>query len=287
MMKLRLALINLISLHTIYRLGRYFYMISRGDLSNNIDTNGEVLIQSSVISALNSANKKGEDIVFFDVGANVGDWSIALLEQLKRFDNKNRIKIYAFEPVPATAEVLRKNLEKRDVFVQIEKMALSSTSGTSEIYISGVAGTNSLYDTSSGSMSDSLTISLLSATDFCESRKISHVHLLKSDTEGHDMEVIRGALPLLRNSRISVLQFEYNHRWIYSRNFLRDVFVEIQFLPYQVCKLQPDYCLVFHTWHHEMDKFFEGNYALIHNESLSWFPTKLAYFDHHNALVLK
>jgi FkbM family methyltransferase len=288
MNKLRDILINLVGRQFIYRLGRYLYMISRGDLSNNIDTNGEVLLQRCVISALNNDNKNLKDIVFFDVGANVGDWTIALLDQLKILDNTDRVKIYAFEPVPCTANVLKKNLEKADLFVEILEIALSSTSGTSEIYISGQnAGTNSLYNTFSNISYDSLKISLSSVTDFFEFRKISHVHLLKSDTEGHDIEVIRGALPLLKKSKISVLQFEYNHRWVFSRNFLRDVFVEIQFYPYKVVKLQPDYFFVFDTWHEEMDKFFEGNYALIHIDSLSWFPTKLAYFDNHNSLVLK
>ena len=101
------------------------------------------------------------------------------------------------------------------------------------------------------------------------------------------MEVIRGALPLLKEERISVLQFEYNHRWIFSRNFLRDVFLAIESMPYTVAKLQADHVLLFEKWHPELDKFFEGNYALIHHDARHWFPAKVATFDRFNALSSK
>jgi hypothetical protein len=44
--------------------------------------------------------------------------------------------------------------------------------------------------------------------------------------------VIKGALPLLREGRIGVLQFEYTIRWIASRSFLKDIFEIIAGLPY-------------------------------------------------------
>ena len=101
------------------------------------------------------------------------------------------------------------------------------------------------------------------------------------------MEVIRGALPLLQTGRISVLQFEYNHRWAFSRNFLRDVFVAVENLPYKVTKLQTNTLLMFEEWHPELEKFFEGNYALIHKDALGWFPIKKAGFDKNNVLSVK
>lgn len=98
------------------------------------------------------------------------------------------------------------------------------------------------------------------------------------------MDVIRGSLRLLKAERISVLQFEYNHRWVFSRNFLRDVFVATKSMPYKVVKLQADHLLVFENWHPELDKFFEGNYALIHSDALTWFPTVSVGFDRWNTL---
>jgi hypothetical protein len=96
------------------------------------------------------------------------------------------------------------------------------------------------------------------------------------------MEVIAGALPLLVEERISVLQFEYNHRWIQARHFLRDAFQAVEGLPYRVAKLQGDRLLVFESWHHELEKFFEGNYALVHERAMPWFPVDRLHWDRFN-----
>lgn len=276
---------NLMGRRTTYRLGRAMYLHARGDIANDMTRNGEMLIQSGVLAGWKNTSAKDKNLVIFDVGANIGEWSAALLGQLKSHAIDKRVDLFSFEPVPSTAKTLRGNLPSNKPCLHIEEMALSSSVGTAEIYVAAAnAGTNSLHADPSTAHQTSVAINLTTAVDFCESRGIRHVHLLKCDTEGHDMEVIRGALPLLKEERISVLQFEYNHRWVFSRNFLRDVFVAIESLPYKVAKLQADHVLVFETWHPELDKFFEGNYALIHHDALTWFSAKSAKFDRFNTL---
>lgn len=286
-------MINIINIlvgrRVLYRAGRAMYMHARGEIENDMNKNGEMLIQRSVLAAWQKKqSSKKEKLVIFDVGANVGDWSNALLDQLDTFGISDQLDIFSFEPVPSTANTLRKNLPGNKSFLHIEEMAFSSSIGTAEIYmVAENAGTNSLHADPSTAHQTSATINLTTASDFCEARHIPFVHLLKCDTEGHDMEVIRGALPLLAAEQIAVLQFEYNHRWIFSRNFLRDVFIDTESIPYKVVKLQADHVLVFDKWHPELDKFFEGNYALIHRDALVWFPIKGAGFDEFNTLVIQ
>lgn len=276
---------NLMGRRTAYRLGRAMYLHARGDIANDMTRNGEMLIQSGVLAGWKNASASDKDLVIFDVGSNIGDWSAALLTQLKAHAINEQVDLFAFEPVPATARTLRGNLSDSLPCLHIEEMALSSSVGTAEIYVAAAnAGTNSLHADPSTTQQTPVIIALTTAVDFCDSNNIKHVHLLKCDTEGHDMEVIRGALPLLRAERISVLQFEYNHRWVFSRNFLRDVFVAIESMPYTVVKLQADHLLRFDKWHPELDKFFEGNYAVIHHDAMHWFPSKAATFDRFNTL---
>ncbi len=279
-------IINLMGRRNIYRLARAMYLHARGDIANDMTRNGEMLIQNCVLSGWRADYAKNHKLVIFDVGANIGEWSAALLEQLKSHAIGERINLFSFEPVPATAKTLRGNLPGNLACLHIEELALSSSVGTAEIYVAAAnAGTNSLHDDPATANQTTVTIAITTAVDFCETRAIQHVHLLKCDTEGHDMEVIRGALPLLKEERLSVLQFEYNHRWIFSRNFLLDVFNAVKSMPYKVAKLQEDHVLVFEKWHPELDKFFEGNYALIHHDALQWFPTKAAKFDEFNTLA--
>lgn len=276
---------NLIGRRTTYRLGRAMYLHARGDIANDMTKNGEMFVQRGVLAAWKMDPAKDKNLVIFDVGANIGEWSAALLGQLKAHIIDKNVDLFSFEPVPSTAKTLRENLPSNEPRLHIEEMALSSSTGKAEIYVAAAnAGTNSLHADPAAAHQMAVSINLTTAAEFCESRGIRHVHLLKCDTEGHDMEVIRGALPLLKEERISVLQFEYNHRWVFSRNFLRDVFVSVEALPYKVAKLQANHVLILETWHPELDKFFEGNYLLIHHAALTWFPEKCAKFDQFNAL---
>ncbi len=127
----------------------------------------------------------------------------------------------------------------------------------------------------------------MTVADYCRTHGIEKIHLLKCDAEGHDLEIIRGALPMLATGRIAVLQFEYNHRWVFSGNHLRDVFLAFEGLPYRFTKLQPDHLLVFNRWHPELEKYIEGNYALVHADALAWFPIRQASWDRSNTLVIE
>jgi hypothetical protein len=146
-------------------------------------------------------------------------------------------------------------------------------------------GIDSLYADPLRAGEKQIQIVRSTTTEYCKIHKIQKVHLLKSDTEGHDMEIIRGALELLAGENISVLQFEYNHRWVFSRNYLRDAFVAIEKFPYKLAKLHPSHLLIFNEWHPELEKFFEGNYALIHVDVLNWFPTQMVSWDRYNSMA--
>ncbi len=112
------------------------------------------------------------------------------------------------------------------------------------------------------------------------------IHLLKSDTEGHDMEVITGALPLLKEGRIAVHQFEYNHRWIFSKHFLKDVFDAAEGLPYHIGKICPNDIEVYDKWYPEHERFFEANYVLLRRDAVSWFNTTECRLDINNTLAV-
>jgi FkbM family methyltransferase len=268
-----------------YRIGRSIYLEARGEIDNTIEKNGEELLQISMLSYLNNTSKK--DCVFFDVGANIGHWTLSLLKNMSSYTPLQNYKIILFEPVPSTAATLRKNLAKNN-FIFINELALSSSSGVADIFTTGAnAGTNSLYDDKQLGEKDLIRINLTTADNYCEFENISHIDIFKSDAEGHDLDVIFGTRNLLTKEMISVLQFEYNWRWVFSGHFLRDVFIFIESLPYSFVKLQKNEFLLFNEWHPEMDKFFEGNYALINKNLLEYFPLKNAFFDKYNTLKIE
>ena len=267
---------------TAYRIGRGLYMLARGDTYNNIVDNGELMVQARVVQAVMKAGC--EELNCFDIGANVGDWSLPLLSYCDT-QHYTKLALYLFEPVPSTLEILRQKVGTR-INVRFEEVALSSTAGISPMYVIGSgAGTNSLHTQAEQAEQAVIEIRTTTAWQFCLDHKIDHIHLVKCDTEGHDAEVIVGALPLLQEGRIAVLQFEYNFRWILSRHYLKDIFDAIDGLKYTLGKVCKDHIDIYPNWHFELDRFFESNYVLIREDALSWFDVRVCHFDESNVLT--
>ena len=274
----------LIGRRNLYRVGRWSYMAARNDGLNRIEMNGEEWVQSCVLGACHRA---GGSIVVFDIGANVGDWIWSLLSVAGRLNCRNQLEVHAFEPVPSTYERLLANVKNdlRSASISVECSAMSSSIGSGTMFIVGDgAGTNSLHPDTAVLYERSLVVATTTIDHYLREHNIGAVQLLKSDTEGHDMDVLRGARESLKHERIRVFQFEYNHRWVYSRNFLRDVFEFIRGLPYFLGKLTPGVIEFYQEWHPELERFFEGNYVLVHRDARQWFPHRLMKFDSSNVV---
>ncbi|HEX6912929.1 MAG TPA: hypothetical protein VF142_21145 [Longimicrobium sp.] len=68
-------------------------------------------------------------------------------------------------------------------------------------------------------------------------------------------------------------QFEYNHRWVYARHFLKDVFDLMRGMPYAVGKLTPAGVELYDDWHFELERFFENNFLVLHRTLVDRVPT--------------
>lgn len=267
-----------------YRLGRALYMDARGDVPNEMATNGELFLQRCVIDGWSHGRQSGNRLVVFDAGANRGDWTAHLLACCTQAKPpKPDVVVVAFEPDPTAAAYLRKRFAG-DSRVRIEQVGLSSKSESVKFYSSGPAlGTNSLYATD-GHYECIIEVTTERLADYCARHDIRRIDLVKCDTEGHDYEVILGALDLLSASGIPIFQFEYNYRWVFARRFLRDVFDLITGLPYKLGKLQPNHVIVYDHWHFELERYFEGNYVLLHERAMQSVPVRRAAWDKSNAM---
>lgn len=262
-----------------WRLGRKLYCTARGEGANRMDINGEAYLQERVLAAA----KPQESLTVFDVGANLGEWTQSFVDQM-RPGYSTTVDIWAFEPSPVSFQRFQARFA-RNANVKCIPIALSSDRGRDRLIMaSATGGTNTLsFDDTLERQAYAVTdIEKTTAAEFCEKYEIQHVHLFKCDTEGHDLRVIEGAMPLLMAERIDVLQFEYNHRWIYSRAFLKDVFDIVAELPYTVAAMKSSRIELLHAWHPELDRFFEANYLLVHSRALAWFDVLDGRFDIYN-----
>ena len=128
---------------SLARIGRYFTNTARLDVANDMRTNGELLVQEVVLRNY----PKDRDLVVFDVGANVGDWSAQLIGATGARNNQNWF-LHAFEPVSSTMEMLQRTLQtvKSPWRVLPVQKALSDRQGTSEIsVVEEGCGINAIY----------------------------------------------------------------------------------------------------------------------------------------------
>jgi FkbM family methyltransferase len=141
----------------------------------------------------------------FDVGANVGQ---SAQKYLIEFPDS---QIYCFEPVEENFLKLQESLRGQEK-AQSFKLALSSAKGTGHIAPGGSSQMFFLLRDVPGTPSQSSVcleeIPLETLDGFCRDRRIGRMSFLKIDTEGNDLEVLKGAEELLSLQNIDVVEVE-------------------------------------------------------------------------------
>jgi FkbM family methyltransferase len=241
----------------VVRASRFVLWRARLDGCNDMRSNGELSLQRWTLDL----SPPGEQVHVVDVGANKGQWSGAMLEAARQSGRLADLDLHAFEPSSYTFARLSEALgEER---VNLYRVALGDKPGSATLYVvAPAAGTNSLYEAREapdGATTESVTTTTLDS--FAHHTGLSHLTLVKIDTEGHDLAVLRGARKLFAEQRISIAQFEYNHRWVYARFFLRDAFEMLEPLGYRLGKLTPQGLEFYPRWDPDLEMFIEGNYV--------------------------
>jgi len=244
------------------RLGRFLWMQSRLDGVDDINLNGEALLQKYAVKYF----KGHGSMAFFDVGANVGIWAQNLIHNLNQEKiNEGAVEFHLFEPEPAAYTELTKTLLNIDKFktFQINQKGVTDICGNFSFGVIGEkAGRNSLKHFPTQNLLRTIEIECISISQYCHNKNISHINLLKIDTEGNDFNVILGAKDFLQKGKIDIIQFEYNHSWISFRYYLKDVFDLVLPLGYSVGKVTSKGIIRFEGWNPQLDSFMMNNYLI-------------------------
>lgn len=224
-----------------------------------IESNGE----QRVIQALGELPIK----IVFDVGANIGEWSIA-------FDEVHpSAEIFSFEPIKSTYLALKNNTsgsshiktfniglsnktERLVMYADLEKPVLSSLIKPAN-QSDNVEPEECVFETGDA---------------FCSKHGITAIDFLKIDVEGAEGRVLEGFSDMLKAGKIRLIQFEYNAMSIQSKFLLYDFYQLLTPLGYYIGKIYPN-SVEFRPYHTSMEDFIGLNYLAVHDSvAKEWIP---------------
>jgi FkbM family methyltransferase len=157
---------------------------------------------------INEILAKSRPKLCIDVGANIGEYSVALM---KATDTQ----VVAFEPLPIAFQILSQKSKEFPGRLIAEKMGIGANQ--EELFIN--------YDPSETSFASfskdveqvdylkntqSLKAPLVTLDWYCETNKINEIDLIKIDVEGFESEVFAGAKNVFNQIRPRFIQMEFN-----------------------------------------------------------------------------
>jgi FkbM family methyltransferase len=156
--------------------------------------------------------------ILFDVGANVGQ---TYLQMRQKFSGS---KIYCFEPSKQSYEVLQK-ITCSDKKVKTFHAAVGEQNGECLIQTGDDSVWNKIIEHDNIFPSKKVErVQKITIDHIIEQDKIENIYMLKTDTEGYDLFVLKGAQQALLNKRISFIFCEVTFR---SDDRQRSHFLEI------------------------------------------------------------
>lgn len=185
---------------------------------------GGIVAKSGEIEAMAAAlerSARGRDRpVFFDVGANIGEWSTAVLARWADSE------LHLFEPSQNHLALLREALTGRDNAF-INDCALGMEQGKATLFKNDdVTGLASMTRRDLGHLGIEMDITENIRVDtidgYCKAHGIEHIDYLKIDVEGHELDVLKGAHGMLGADAIDTIQFEFGGCNIDTRTYFRD-----------------------------------------------------------------
>jgi len=148
-------------------------------------------------------------MTFFDVGANVGLFSLAAGKKL----TGHQSSLYAFEPCPSTYANLKANLLKnRLTGARAIRVALSDQTGEANLYVNASLK-DALNSLEHPSYSDAEVVGrevvqTITLDDFVARENIARVDVMKVDVEGAELKVFRGGRKLLERPDAPLILYE-------------------------------------------------------------------------------
>ena len=239
----------------IYRLCKCYIDRYNSENNDNIHTNGELRLMRAVLPQCTTV---------FDVGANIGDWSVLAMEI------NPQLQIHCFEPSAATFQRLQARMRGGAI---CNNFGLSSLPGEMTLWVfADGAGINSLYKRHGlednwglAEQQRKETVRLETLDVYCQRVGVQILDLMKVDVEGHELDVFKGAKGMLEKGAVKRIQFEFGGCNIDSRVLLKDLFDFFALYHYALYKIYPHELRYVPRYDQRLENFQYQNWIAVAN----------------------
>lgn len=173
---------------------------------------GQSVLSSGETQALRLVAKRRHaslPFLLFDVGASDGDYVALALELFGK-----QLTAYAFEPQTAAYQTLHRRFGNH-ARVNLFKNAIGSAPGPLDLHFGSEGDTTASFNRNAQSgQSRSESVQVTTIDKLCEDAAIERIDLLKIDTEGYELDVLRGASRMIARGRIAAIQFEFGETFL-------------------------------------------------------------------------
>lgn len=176
--------------------------------------NDELILEAESNLIREIAKNQNHQLVVFDVGANIGNYS-------KKWLQINP-QLHAFEPNSEAFKQLKANLKEK---ATVNHLAFSNKTGVQDLYtVKGAHQLSSLIKRKHHrhKWEKAEQVNCHTIDEYCASNKIKKIDFLKIDVEGFEMEVLKGAKQML--AKTTRIQFEFGGAHIEQALYFRDFY---------------------------------------------------------------
>lgn len=162
--------------------------------------------------------------ILFDVGANIGHYTNLMY---MTFPNA---EIHAFEPISRSYKILKGNFCQDNIKLVNTGLGIETCKTQIFHYDDGYSNEHaSLFPEVISTLHKqnklvTEEINIDTIDNYCIKNNISRIDFLKIDTEGNELNVLKGAQRMISSKSINIIQFEFNEMNVISRVFLRDFY---------------------------------------------------------------
>ncbi|MBE2179867.1 MAG: FkbM family methyltransferase [Chthoniobacterales bacterium] len=141
----------------------------------------------------------------FDIGANVGQSARVFLDEFPL------AHIRCFEPVSKAFNELKQTFQG-NARVDCYQLAFGATKGRGRMVLAGTSDISFLdgqsRDNATSAELDIDSVDVDTIDGYCRTNEVPHINFLKIDTEGGDLDVLKGSVGMLGDQRIDLVQVE-------------------------------------------------------------------------------